>query len=76
MLVLVCKEFGIDMDIFLEKLMKEELDIILNGLKDKEFYFEYKNDFGMICEMWIFFEGIFLNIECCYCEINFDFMCD
>ncbi|HAA8311972.1 TPA_asm: excinuclease ABC subunit UvrA, partial [Listeria monocytogenes] len=33
MLASACKEFGIDMDTPLEKLSKEELDIILNGSK-------------------------------------------
>ncbi|MBC2271445.1 excinuclease ABC subunit UvrA [Listeria welshimeri] len=76
MLASACKEFGIDMDTPLEKLPKEELDIILNGSKDKEFYFEYKNDFGMTRETWIPFEGILPNIERRYRETNSDFTRD
>ncbi|EIK4784146.1 excinuclease ABC subunit UvrA [Listeria monocytogenes] len=76
MLASACKEFGIDMDTPLEKLTKEELDIILNGSKDKEFYFEYKNDFGMTRETWIPFEGILPNIERRYRETNSDFTRD
>ncbi|EAK9825502.1 excinuclease ABC subunit UvrA [Listeria monocytogenes] len=76
MLASACKEFGIDMDTPLEKLSKEELDIILNGSKDKEFYFEYKNDFGMTRETWIPFEGILPNIERRYRETNSDFTRD
>ncbi|MBC1283770.1 excinuclease ABC subunit UvrA [Listeria welshimeri] len=76
MLASACKEFGIDMDTPLEKLPKRELDIILNGSKDKEFYFEYKNDFGMTRETWIPFEGILPNIERRYRETNSDFTRD
>lgn len=73
MLVAACKEFGIDMDTPLEKLPKEHLDIILNGSNGKEFYFEYKNDFGMTRETNIPFEGIIPNVERRYRETSSDF---
>ncbi|EDO1224109.1 excinuclease ABC subunit UvrA [Listeria innocua] len=76
MLASACKEFGIDMDTPIEELSKEALDIVLNGSKDKEFYFEYKNDFGMTRETWIPFEGILPNIERRYRETNSDFTRD
>ncbi|EUJ52202.1 excinuclease ABC subunit UvrA [Paenilisteria rocourtiae] len=73
MLAAACKEFGIDMDTPLEKLPKEHLDIILNGSNGKEFYFEYKNDFGMTRETNIPFEGIIPNVERRYRETSSDF---
>lgn len=73
MLAAACKEFAIDMDTPLEDLPKEHLDIILNGSNGKEFYFEYKNDFGMTRETNIPFEGIILNVERRYRETSSDF---
>ncbi|EUJ32531.1 excinuclease ABC subunit A [Listeria cornellensis FSL F6-0969] len=73
MLAAACKEFAIDMDTPLEDLPKEQLDIILNGSNGKEFYFEYKNDFGMTRETNIPFEGIIPNVERRYRETSSDF---
>ncbi|MBC1456857.1 excinuclease ABC subunit UvrA [Listeria newyorkensis] len=73
MLAAACKEFKIDMDTPLEDLPKEHLDIILNGSNGKEFYFEYKNDFGMTRETNIPFEGIIPNVERRYRETSSDF---
>ncbi|MBA3927300.1 excinuclease ABC subunit UvrA [Listeria rustica] len=73
MLAAACKEFAIDMDTPLENLPKEHLDIILNGSNGKEFYFEYKNDFGMTRETNIPFEGIIPNVERRYRETSSDF---
>ncbi|KGL43363.1 excinuclease ABC subunit A [Listeria newyorkensis] len=73
MLAAACKEFKIDMDTPLEGLPKEHLDIILNGSNGKEFYFEYKNDFGMTRETNIPFEGIIPNVERRYRETSSDF---
>ncbi|EUJ25593.1 excinuclease ABC subunit A [Listeria floridensis FSL S10-1187] len=76
MLASACKEFGIDMDTPFEKLSKADKDIVLRGSGDKEFYFEYKNDFGMTRETWMKFEGILPNIERRYRETNSDFTRD
>lgn len=73
MLAAACKEFKIDMDTPLEDLPREHLDIILNGSNGKEFYFEYKNDFGMTRETNIPFEGIIPNVERRYRETSSDF---
>ncbi|AQY50066.1 excinuclease ABC subunit A [Listeria weihenstephanensis FSL R9-0317] len=73
MLAAACKEFNIDMDTPLQDLPEEHLDIILNGSKGKEFYFEYKNDFGMTRETNIPFEGIIPNVERRYRETSSDF---
>lgn len=73
MLAAACKEFAIDMETPLEDLPKEHLDIILNGSNGKEFYFEYKNDFGMTRETNIPFEGIIPNVERRYRETSSDF---
>ncbi|MBC1500394.1 excinuclease ABC subunit UvrA [Listeria weihenstephanensis] len=73
MLAAACKEFNIDMDTPLQDLPEEHIDIILNGSKGKEFYFEYKNDFGMTRETNIPFEGIIPNVERRYRETSSDF---
>ncbi|MBC1234429.1 excinuclease ABC subunit UvrA [Listeria booriae] len=73
MLACACAEFQIDMDTPLQDLPKEHLDIILHGSNGKEFYFEYKNDFGMTRETNIPFEGIIPNVERRYRETSSDF---
>ncbi|MBC1797603.1 excinuclease ABC subunit UvrA [Listeria booriae] len=73
MLACACAEFKIDMDTPLQDLSKEHLDIILHGSNGKEFYFEYKNDFGMTRETNIPFEGIIPNVERRYRETSSDF---
>ncbi|MBC6315800.1 excinuclease ABC subunit UvrA [Listeria grandensis] len=73
MLAAACTEFNIDMDTPLEDLPEEHLSIILNGSSGKEFYFEYKNDFGMTRETNIPFEGIIPNVERRYRETSSDF---
>ncbi|MBC1474996.1 excinuclease ABC subunit UvrA [Listeria grandensis] len=73
MLAAACTEFKINMDTPLEDLPEEHLSIILNGSSGKEFYFEYKNDFGMTRETNIPFEGIIPNVERRYRETSSDF---
>ncbi|MBC2324020.1 excinuclease ABC subunit UvrA [Listeria booriae] len=73
MLACACAEFKIDMDTPLQDFPKEHLDIILHGSNGKEFYFEYKNDFGMTRETNIPFEGIIPNVERRYRETSSDF---
>lgn len=73
MLTSACEEFSINMDIPFEKLSEKEQSIILNGSGDKEFFFKYKNDFGMTRETWMPFEGVLPNIERRYRETNSDF---
>ncbi|MBC1889631.1 excinuclease ABC subunit UvrA [Listeria booriae] len=73
MLACACAEFQIDMDTPLQDLPKEHLDIILHGSNGKEFYFEYKNDFGMTRETNMPFEGIIPNVERRYRETSSDF---
>ncbi|MBC1372230.1 excinuclease ABC subunit UvrA [Listeria booriae] len=73
MLACACAAFKIDMDTPLQDLPKEHLDIILHGSNGKEFYFEYKNDFGMTRETNIPFEGIIPNVERRYRETSSDF---
>ncbi|WP_439443570.1 excinuclease ABC subunit UvrA [Listeria aquatica] len=76
MLASACEEFGIDLDTPFEKLPKEHQDIVLRGSGEKEFFFKYKNDFGMTRETWIPFEGVLPNIERRYRETNSDFTRD
>ncbi|MGJ8730483.1 excinuclease ABC subunit UvrA [Listeria aquatica] len=76
MLASACEEFGIDLDTPFEKLSKEHQNIVLRGSGEKEFFFKYKNDFGMTRETWIPFEGVLPNIERRYRETNSDFTRD
>ncbi|MBC1521817.1 excinuclease ABC subunit UvrA [Listeria aquatica] len=76
MLASACEEFGIDLDTPFEKLPKEHQNIVLRGSGEKEFFFKYKNDFGMTRETWIPFEGVLPNIERRYRETNSDFTRD
>lgn len=73
MLASACEEFDIDMDVPFEKLPKVKQDIILHGSGTEEFFFKYKNDFGMTRETWMPFEGVLPNIERRYRETNSDF---
>lgn len=73
MLASACEEFDIDMDVPFEKLPKVKQDIILYGSGTEEFFFKYKNDFGMTRETWMPFEGVLPNIERRYRETNSDF---
>ncbi|EFI84810.1 excinuclease ABC subunit UvrA [Listeria grayi] len=73
MLASACEEFDIDMDVPFEKLPKVKQDIILHGSGTEEFFFKYKNDFGMTREIWMPFEGVLPNIERRYRETNSDF---
>lgn len=73
MLASACEEFDIGMDVPFEKLPKVKQDIILHGSGTEEFFFKYKNDFGMTRETWMPFEGVLPNIERRYRETNSDF---
>lgn len=41
-----------------------------------EIEFKYINDWGDICFKKYFFEGILYNLECCYCDIEFNLVCE
>ncbi|MFD2655524.1 excinuclease ABC subunit UvrA [Gracilibacillus thailandensis] len=70
----VCKHYGIDMDVPVKKLPKKQLDKILNGSGKEKIYFRYENDYGMLRENDIYFEGVLNNIARRYRETSSDFI--
>jgi excinuclease ABC subunit A len=70
----VCNHYGIDMDVPVKDLPKEQLDKILYGSGDEKIYFRYQNDFGQIREQYIIFEGVIPNVERRYRETSSDYV--
>lgn len=46
------------------------------GFKGKLFLFKYINECGDVMECKYLFEGIIFNMECCYCEIELNLVCE
>jgi excinuclease ABC subunit A len=72
----VCNHYGIDLDIPVKDLPKDQLDKILYGSETDRIYFRYESDFGQIRENYIQFEGVLRNIERRYKETSSDFIRD
>nr|WP_087991530.1 excinuclease ABC subunit UvrA [Bacillus subtilis] len=70
----VCTHYGIDMDVPVKDLPKQQLDKVLYGSGDDLIYFRYENDFGQIREGEIQFEGVLRNIERRYKETSSDYI--
>ncbi|WP_208587968.1 excinuclease ABC subunit UvrA [Gracilibacillus suaedae] len=70
----VCKHYGIDMDVPVKKLPKKQLEKILYGSGKEKIYFRYENDYGMLRENDIYFEGVLNNIARRYRETSSDFI--
>ncbi|MBM7573532.1 excinuclease ABC subunit UvrA [Aquibacillus albus] len=70
----VCTHYGIDMDEPIKNLPKEHLDKILYGSGKEKVYFRYENDFGIVRENEIMFEGVIANIARRYRETSSDFI--
>ena len=70
----VCEHFKIDMDTPFEQLSDEQRDIILNGSSKEEIHFRYENDFGMVRNTDLFFEGVLNNLQRRYKETSSDFI--
>jgi excinuclease ABC subunit A len=70
----VCSHYGIDMDVPVKDLPKEQLDKILYGSGGEKIYFRYQNDFGQIREQYIVFEGVIPNVERRYRETSSDYV--
>ncbi|MBM4760835.1 excinuclease ABC subunit UvrA [Bacillus sp. B15-48] len=69
----VCNHFGIDQDVPIKDLPKDQLDKILYGSGDERIYFRYENDFGQLRENYVQFEGVLRNVERRYKETSSDF---
>ncbi|MCD7035896.1 excinuclease ABC subunit UvrA [Metabacillus sp. GX 13764] len=70
----VCNHYGIDMDVPVKDLSKNELDKILYGSGGQEIYFRYRNDFGQVREGYVEFEGVIANIERRFKETSSDYI--
>lgn len=70
----VCNHYGIDMDVPVKDLPKEQLDKILYGSGGEKIYFRYQNDFGQVREQYIVFEGVIPNVEHRYRETSSDYV--
>jgi excinuclease ABC subunit A len=69
----VCKHYGIDMDIPVKDIPKHLMDKVLYGSDGELIHFHYENDFGMVRDTDINFEGVIPNIERRYRESSSDF---
>ncbi|QQZ10344.1 excinuclease ABC subunit UvrA [Heyndrickxia vini] len=70
----VCNHYGIDMEIPVKNLPKDQLDKILLGSGEELIYFRYENDFGQIREGNVKFEGVIRNVERRYRETSSDYI--
>lgn len=68
----VCDHYGIDMDVPVKDLPKDQLDKILYGSGNEKIYFHYQNDLGQVREKHMYFEGVIQNIERRYKETGSD----
>ncbi|WP_214847054.1 excinuclease ABC subunit UvrA [Exiguobacterium sp. s193] len=70
----VCEHFTIDMDTPFDQLPEEQRDIILNGSSKEEIHFRYENDFGMVRNTDLFFEGVLNNLQRRFKETSSDYI--
>ena len=70
----VCKEYGIDMDVPVKNLPKNQLDKILYGSEGRRIHFRYQNDFGQVKDGYIVFEGVLSNVERRFKETGSDWI--
>ncbi|GAA0307638.1 excinuclease ABC subunit A [Gracilibacillus halotolerans] len=70
----VCDHYGIDMNIPVKDLPKDHLKKILFGSGKEKIRFRYENDYGMMRDTNIFFEGVLNNIARRYRETSSDFI--
>ncbi|NHM32389.1 excinuclease ABC subunit UvrA [Neobacillus terrae] len=70
----VCKEYGIDMDVPVKNLPKNQLDKILYGSEGRRIHFRYENDFGQVKDGYIVFEGVLRNVERRFKETGSDWI--
>ena len=74
LLAAVCSHFNIDMDTPFEQLSDEHHDILLNGSTKEEIQFRYENDFGMVRNTSLFFEGVLNNLQRRFKETSSDYI--
>lgn len=69
----VCEHYGIDMDAPIKDIPQHLIDKILYGSDGELIHFHYENDFGMIRDTDVEFEGVVHNIERRFRESTSDF---
>ncbi len=72
----ICNHLGIDFNVPINKISKEELAIILYGAKDERIHFRFKNEFGSTREAKVLFEGVIPNLERRYKDTSSDYIRD
>ncbi len=70
----VCDHYGIDMDIPVKNIPKDQMDKILNGSGKDYIHFHYENEFGNIRDQDIQFEGVLRNVERRFKETSSDYI--
>ncbi|WP_294743810.1 excinuclease ABC subunit UvrA [uncultured Exiguobacterium sp.] len=70
----VCDHFKIDMDTPFEQLPEEQRETILNGNTKEEIHFRYENDFGMVRNTDLYFEGVLNNLQRRFKETSSDYI--
>lgn len=70
----VCDHFKIDMDTPFEQLSDEHRETILNGNTKEEIHFRYENDFGMVRNTNLYFEGVLNNLQRRFKETSSDYI--
>ncbi|HAZ38991.1 MAG TPA: excinuclease ABC subunit UvrA [Exiguobacterium sp.] len=70
----VCDHFKIDMDTPFEQLSEEHRETILNGNTKEEIHFRYENDFGMVRNTNLYFEGVLNNLQRRFKETSYDYI--
>jgi len=73
MLKQACEEFGIDMNTPFKDLPEEDQHTVLYGSGDKEFHFNFVNNFGSVRDTYMVFEGVINNVSRRYFETNSNF---
>ncbi|MUK89093.1 excinuclease ABC subunit UvrA [Ornithinibacillus sp. L9] len=70
----VCDHYGINMDIPVKDIPKDQMEKILFGSGDEKIHFHYINDFGKVHDNMVNFEGVIHNISRRYKETSSDFI--
>jgi excinuclease ABC subunit A len=70
----VCDHYGIDMDIPVKDIPKEQMDKILYGSGKDKIHFYYESEFGNVRNSMIEFEGVLNNIARRYKESTSDYI--
>ncbi|WP_075982908.1 excinuclease ABC subunit UvrA [Bacillus massilinigeriensis] len=70
----VCTHYGIDMDIPVKEIPKDQLDKVLYGSNGEKIHFRYENEFGQVRDGDIEFEGVIRNVERRYRDTSSDYV--